>query len=124
VTLPTPECGGNKLNIDTVFVPHSDPRLSQLDWPLLAHALSFHYDGVPTNISPRLLTVASSHSGLVYMVRHHTLPIYGIQSHPDASYTGIRTCLAHFGVNPDSIVLESASTYASIFTNFFAAMLA
>ena len=80
-------------SVDTV----GDYKLQQIDFSQFYAAFSFHSDGVQVNESSDLVTVAHSHCGLVYAVRHRTLPIYGFQIHPEATPTGIHACLERYG---------------------------
>jgi GMP synthase-like glutamine amidotransferase len=77
----------------------NDSHLQQIDFACFDAAFSFHNDGVITNESPDLITVAKSRCdpALIYAVRHRTLPIYGFQIHPEATALGIQGCLARYG---------------------------
>ena len=106
--------------VDTV----GDYTLQQIDFSLFSAAFSFHSDGVTTNDSPDLVTVARSRYGpsLIYAVRHRTLPIYGFQIHPEATDDGIRGCLERYG---EELLRPLATPYAidAVRRTFFATFL-
>jgi len=87
----------------------------------LSEAFSFHYDVVPENNTKELETIAHSvpihgHK-YIYCVKHRELPIYGIQSHPDASNKSIERCLRMY--NLGEMDLHSDTKYEVIFDSFF-----
>lgn len=108
--LPTPIIGCGKLDVSSVQT-YADPLLECIDFHVLAKGFSFHYDGVPQAVSPDLRVVATGPDGLIYFVKHWRYPIYGIQSHPEATVEGILECLKRYGAEapaemPTEEVLE------------------
>jgi GMP synthase-like glutamine amidotransferase len=51
---------------------------------------------VPQALSPDLRVVATGSDGLVYFVKHWRYPIYGVQSHPEATLEGVLDCLKRY----------------------------
>lgn len=104
VRLPTPFIGHCMMEEDSLcFAGHE-----------LIDAFSFHYDGVLENICPDLEILAYSKLQTVrciYYVKHRTLPIWAIQSHPDAHPDGIIRC----GAEP----LYTSERYTQIMLKFF-----
>jgi GMP synthase-like glutamine amidotransferase len=103
-----------------------DSRLQQIDFSQFDAAFSFHSDGVEVNNSPDLITVARSRCGLVYAVRHRTLPIYGFQIHPEATPSGIQECLSRYGeellrpmATPESIDAVRRTFFATFMGDSF-----
>jgi gamma-glutamyl-gamma-aminobutyrate hydrolase PuuD len=94
--LPAPIIGCGFLDVSSVQT-YADPLLECIDFRLLAKGFSFHYDGVPQAVSPELRVVATGPDGIIYFVKHWRYPIYGIQSHPEATLSGILECLERYG---------------------------
>ena len=89
--------------------------LECIDFHALARGFSFHYDCVPVAVSPNLRVVATGPNGIIYFVKHAQFPIYGIQSHPEATVEGIHSCLELYDVlvpadMPTEEVLRAAMT--------------
>jgi anthranilate/para-aminobenzoate synthase component II len=89
---------------------------------LLGKAFSFHYDGVIENkhtdilVLHRSIPFAQYNKGIVYEIQHRFLPIYGIQSHPDAGYNEIIQCLKKYNRTSE---LYDEKLYTIIFQSFF-----
>jgi anthranilate/para-aminobenzoate synthase component II len=119
-TLPVPVVGHDFLD-PLSFNPGNDPRLQTMDRKLLSAAFSFHYDGVLSCYSDELIVVARSIPiygapyGIPYFVRHRSLPVYGIQSHPDGCCKSLAKCLEIHGVRGITLL----DSYVPIFDNFF-----
>jgi GMP synthase-like glutamine amidotransferase len=94
-TLPIPIIGCGKLDVSSVRT-YADPVLERIDFTSLAQGFSFHYDGVLEAVNPDLRVVATGPDGIIYFVKHQQFPIYGIQSHPEATIKGIQTCLKKY----------------------------
>jgi GMP synthase-like glutamine amidotransferase len=119
VALPTPIIGCGFLDVSSVNT-YADPMLECIDFHMLAQGFSFHYDGVLAAVSPDLQVVATGPGGIIYFVKHWRFPIYGIQSHPEATVEGIRSCLERYGA-PVPPVLPSEEVLADVTTTFFGA---
>jgi GMP synthase-like glutamine amidotransferase len=120
--LETPHIGRGYLALDSVdTVTTADPFVRQFPFARVQNAVSIHYDGVVENTSPELLTVARDCCGHVYMVAHRTLPVYGIQSHPEATAEGLADCAARYGFCLD---VPDAVHLAQIRAAFFEALFA
>lgn len=98
VRLSEPRIGCGYFDSASV-ITGNDSRLQQIDFSLFDAVFSFHSDGVTDNTSPDLITVARSRCDppLIYAVRHRSLPIYGFQIHPEATPSGIQSCLERYG---------------------------
>lgn len=127
VRLPSPVIGCGKLNIRSVRT-YADPLLECIDFEALAQGFSFHYDGVPEAVSEmgtlavssELQVVATGPDGIVYFVKHERFPIYGIQSHPEATVGGILDCLERYGEHTP-VSLPSEEVLAAASATFFGA---
>lgn len=106
------------------FNHHGITVLQNMDLELLRDVFSFHYDAVLENTNPDLFVVGRSNplpdtpSGAIYFVKHRFLPIYAIQSHPDAAADEIAACLQKYGAVCKDL-LHSKQKYDAIWTNFF-----
>lgn len=119
-TLETPHIGYGYLSLDSIFLGDTDPFLQRFPFARLQEAVSIHYDGVVENTSSELCTVARDCCGHVYMVAHRSLPVYGIQSHPEATVEGLAECAARYGFCldvPDSerFLLIRAAFFEALF---------
>lgn len=92
------------------------------DQPLLHHAFSFHYDGVLENTNPDLRVLARSNKGLIYAIQHKTLPIFGIQSHPDAMREDILGCCKKYSIDTSICIYEN-DILEKMFYDFFGSLL-
>ncbi len=117
--------GNEVVRLDTPCIGHGYlDETTVSNWPetlsltLVQKAFSFHHDGVLMNKNPEIDVLAYSKEGLVYCMQHKTLPIFGIQSHPDAMGKEIETCCTKYGVKLED--LHDASVYQDIFDHFFA----
>jgi GMP synthase-like glutamine amidotransferase len=127
VPLPEPIIGSGFLDVSSVNT-YADPMLECIDFGALARGFSFHYDGVPTAVSPDLQVVATGPplaelggaNGIIYFVKHWRFPIYGIQSHPEATLEGIRSCLARYGA-PTPVNLPTEEVLDAVAETFFGA---
>lgn len=127
IPLPEPIIGSGFLDVSSVNT-YADPMLECIDFGALARGFSFHYDGVPTAVSPDLQVVATGPplaelggaNGLIYFVKHWRFPIYGIQSHPEATLEGIRSCLERYGVLVP-VSLPSEGVLDAVAETFFGA---
>ena len=95
VSLSEPIIGSGFLDVSSVQT-YADPMLECIDFHALAKGFSFHYDCVPVAVSPKLRVVATGPNGIIYFVKHVKVPIYGIQSHPEATVEGIQSCLERY----------------------------
>ena len=86
--------------------------------PLLHHAFSFHYDGVIENTNPDLQVLARSKEGIIYCIQHKTLPIFGIQSHPDAMREDILGCCKKYEIDTSVCIYEN-NILEKMFYDFF-----
>lgn len=105
-SLESPCIGCGFLDIST-FSSYADEKLAKLNLEILGHCFSFHYDGVFENKSSELQTVALSNSGLIYVVKHVDLPIYGVQFHPELSFESLHGCLKKYDVCANCMSCES-----------------
>lgn len=119
VRLPSPIIGCGKLDVRSVRT-YADPLLECIDFEALAQGFSFHYDGVHEVLSSDLQVVATGPDGIVYFVKHERFPIYGIQSHPEATVEGILGCLKRYGEHTP-VSLPSEEVLASASATFFEA---
>lgn len=117
VQLAEPIIGSDMMDVSSVQT-YADPMLECIDFRALARGFSFHYDGVPAAVSPDLQVVATGPGGLVYFVKHWRFPIYGIQSHPEATVDGILSCLERYGA-PAPAVMPSEEVLGEAATAFF-----
>lgn len=117
--LPEPIIGCGFLDVSSVNT-YADPMLECIDFDALARGFSFHYDCVSTAVSPDLQVVATGPGGIIYFVKHWRFPIYGIQSHPEATVEGIRSCLERYGA-PAPANLPTEEVLADVTTTFFGA---
>lgn len=118
--LPAPVIGCRKLDIHSVRT-YADPLLECIDFEALAQGFSFHYDGVPQAVSPDLRVVATGPDGIIYFVNHWRFPIYGIQSHPEATVEGIMGCLERYGEERTPVTLPPEDVLAAVSATFFGA---
>jgi len=119
IQLPEPIIGCGKLDVSSVRT-YADPMLECIDFHTLAGGFSFHHDGVPEAVSPDLRVVATGPGGIVYFVKHWRFPIYGIQSHPEATLDGILDCLKRYNT-PTPLDLPSQEVLSSVSDTFFGA---
>jgi GMP synthase-like glutamine amidotransferase len=96
VRLSEPRIGCGYLNIHSVNTSDNSRCFECLNNSVMQHTFSFHRDGVETNSSDHLQVVATSQCGIVYAVCHRTLPIYGIQFHPEVITTDILRWLTRY----------------------------
>lgn len=120
VRLPAPIIGCGFLDVSSVRT-YTDPLLECIDFEALAQGFSFHYDGVPQALSPDLRVVATGPDGLIYFVKHWRFPIYGIQSHPEATVDGIVGCLKRYGEEGAPVVLPPEDVLTAATATFFGA---
>ena len=114
----TKPCIGHGFLDKASWDPCGDPKLQTMNVDLLCDAFSFHYDAVVENTNPDLFVVGSGPGGNLYFVRHRFLPVYAIQSHPDAALEEIAACLKKYGA-AYSDPLHSKQKYDAIWANFF-----
>lgn len=116
--LPRPHIGQGYMTLDSVTIG-DDVFLQRFPFAQVQGAISIHYDGVPETTAPELRTVARDSCGHVYMVAHRTLPVYGIQSHPEATVEGLVHCAARYGLH---IAIPEAAQLSAIRAAFLEAL--
>ncbi len=67
--------------------------LKKINFDLLSKSISVHYDGLLENTNNDIDVIAKSIYGHIYFIKHKKYPIYGIQSHPEASIETINNCI-------------------------------
>jgi GMP synthase-like glutamine amidotransferase len=119
VRLSEPRIGCGYLDIRSVCT--HDSRFKCLYDPAMRHAFSFHRDGVEVNSNKHLEVVARSHCGLIYAVCHRTLPIYGIQFHPEITTAAITRYLTYYKEIPKTYIAstEDLEVVRNIFFSVF-----
>lgn len=116
--LSHPHIGQGYLALDSVIIG-DDVFLQGFPFTQIQGAVSIHYDGVSETTAPELRTVARDSCGHVYMVAHRTLPVYGIQSHPEATVDGLTHCAARYGLH---IQIPEATQLCAIRAAFLKAL--
>jgi gamma-glutamyl-gamma-aminobutyrate hydrolase PuuD len=113
--------GCNKMDKRSVNT-NGDETLASIDFDLLCSGFSFHYDGVKENHNDDILVVAIGVDNIVYFIKHRHLPIFGIQSHPEARHLETQKCLKKYNVD-EYINLPNEDHFRMIRQNFFSAIL-
>lgn len=105
----------HSLNYDVI---NNDNYLKNINFDLLSKSISVHYDGLYENTNNDIDIIAKSIYGHIYFIKHKKYPIYGIQSHHEASIETINNCITRLNYNGE-IELFNQETYKNIQKIFF-----
>ncbi len=105
----------NSLNYNVI---NNDEYLKKINFDLLSKSISVHYDGLLENTNNDIDVIAKSIYGHIYFIKHKKYPIYGIQSHPEASIETINNCINRLNYY-EKIELFNQDTYKNIQKTIF-----
>jgi GMP synthase-like glutamine amidotransferase len=106
-TLQNPHIGPGYLSLETINPQkiENDNFLSKLDWSIVHHAFSFHYDGLidSEDSNGKIQILGKSNSDVPYIIKHKSKPIYGLQFHPEMDATLAIILLKLSGIKDNKI---------------------